>query len=149
VRKRMEVYAEVRSQREGRPFKIGEDQSVTRHAFIASSMEEARRDAEEGLLSAFVYNLPFRGWEVFMNPGEKLKPDAKMDWDFLEPRTLLVGSPDHVIERVQELQEVCNLDNLILAYAHRGVPQKKTLRSLELFGTKVMPFFKKADEEKT
>ncbi|MFQ5872504.1 MAG: LLM class flavin-dependent oxidoreductase [Dehalococcoidia bacterium] len=149
VRKRMEVYAEVRSQREGRPFKIGEDQAVTRHAFIASSMEEARRDAEEDLLSAFVYNLPFRGWDVFMNPGEKLKPDAKMDWDFLEPRTLLVGSPDHVVERVQELQEVSNLDNLILAYAHRGVPQKKTLRSLELFGTKVMPLFKGSDEEKT
>jgi len=26
-----------------------------------------------------------------MHPGEKLDPDAKMDWDFLELRTLLVG----------------------------------------------------------
>ncbi len=52
------------------------------------------------------------------------------------------------MERVQELEETCNLDNLILAYTHKGVPQKKTLQSLELFGTKVLPLFDKSDKRK-
>ncbi len=148
VKQRMELYAKLRSEQEGRPFKLGEGQAVMRHTYVASSMEEARRDAEEGVMSAFIYNDPFRGREVFTDPGEELKPGTKLDWDFLEPRNLLVGSPDHVAERVHELQEVCHLEYLLVAYSHTGMPQKKTLRNLELFATKVMPLFKEADEAK-
>ena len=46
IRQRMELYAEVRSELEGRPFQLGEDQAVMRSTYVASSMEEARRDAE-------------------------------------------------------------------------------------------------------
>jgi alkanesulfonate monooxygenase SsuD/methylene tetrahydromethanopterin reductase-like flavin-dependent oxidoreductase (luciferase family) len=105
-------------------------------------MEAARREAEEGVLSAFVYNDPFRSRDVFTNPGEELRPGTKLDWEFLEPRTLLVGSPEHVAERVQELVEVCGLEYLLLGYAHPGVSQRETLRSLELFATRVMPAFR-------
>ena len=94
IRQRMELYAEVRSNVEGRPFSLGEDQAVMRSTYIASSMEEARRDAEEAIMSAFIFNDPFRGRQVFTNPGEELDPEVKLDWDFLEPRTLLVGSPE-------------------------------------------------------
>ena len=110
VKQRMELYAKIRSEREGRPFKLGEGQAVRRHTYVASYREEARRDAEEGVMSAFIYHDPFRGREVFTDPGEELKPGTKLDWDFLEPRNLLVGSPDHVAERVHELQEVCHLE---------------------------------------
>ena len=65
-----------------------------RSTYVASSMEEARRDAEEGIMSSFVFNDPFRGRQVFTNPGEVLDPGVNLDWDFLEPRTLLVGSPE-------------------------------------------------------
>ena len=141
IRQRMETYAEARSQVEGRPFAVGEDQGVMRSTYVASSMEEARRDAEAGIMSAFIFNDPFRGRQVFTNPGEELSDDVKLDWDFLEPRTLLVGSPDDVIERIQELREVCNLDYLLVEFAHSGIPLRKTLRNLENFGTKVMPAF--------
>ena len=104
-------------------------------------MEEARRDAEEGIMSAFIFNDPFRGRQVFTNPGEVLSPEVKLDWDFLEPRTLLVGSPENVVERVQELQEVCHLDYLLVEFTHMGMPLGKTLRNLETFAAKVMPRF--------
>ena len=42
IRQRMELYAEVRSKLEGRPFSLGEDQAVMRSTYVASSMEEAR-----------------------------------------------------------------------------------------------------------
>ena len=65
----------------------------------------------------------------------------KLDWDFLEPRTLLVGSPDNVVEKVQELQEVCNLDYLLVEFTHMGMPLSKSLENLENFAAKVMPRF--------
>ena len=141
IRQRMETYAEVRSRVEGRSFSLGEDQAVMRSTYVASSMEEARRDAEEGIMSAFIFNDPFRGRQVFTNPGEELEPNMKLDWDFLEPRTLLVGSPENVVERIQELREVCNLEYMLIEFAHQGLPLSKTLRNLENFATKVMPCF--------
>ncbi len=145
VRQRMELYAQIRTELEGRTFRIGEDQGVMRSTYVASSMEEARRDAEEGIMSAFIFNDPFRGRQVFTNPDEELDPSVQLDWDFLEPRTLLVGSPDNVIEKVHELQEVCNLDYLLVEFAHMGMPLKKTLKNLEAFATKVMPRFADKD----
>ena len=141
IRQRMEIYAQVRTELEGRPFAVGEDQAVMRSTYVTSSMEEARRDAEEGIMSSFIYNDPFRARQVFTNPGEVLDPEVKLDWDFLEPRTLLVGSPQNVVERVQELQEVCNLDYLLVEFTHMGIPVSKTLENLETFATKVMPHF--------
>ena len=35
-----------------------------------------------------------------------------------------------------------------MAYSHTGMTQKKTLRNLELFATKVMHLFKEKDEAK-
>ena len=141
IRQRMELYAEVRSEREGRRFRLGEGQAVMRSTYVASSMEEARRDAEAGIMSAFIFNDPFRGRQVFTNPDEELADSVKLDWDFLEPRTLLVGPPDHVAERIHELREVCNLEYLLVEFAHAGMPLRKTLQNLENFATKVMPHF--------
>ena len=112
-----------------------------RSTYVASSMEQARREAEEGIMSAFIFNDPFRGRQVFTNPDEVLDPDIKLDWDFLEPRTLLVGSPEIVVERIQELQKVCNLNCLLVEFSNMGIPLGKTLRNLETFATKVMPRF--------
>ena len=137
----MELYARVRTELEGRPFAVGEDQAVMRSTYVASSMEEARREAEEGIMSSFIFNDPFRGRQVFTNPDEVLGPDVKLDWDFLEPRTLLVGSPENVVEKVQELQEVCSLDYLLVEFSHMGIPLSKSLRNLETFAAKVMPRF--------
>ena len=141
IRQRMELYAQVRSEREGRPFSLGEDQAVMRSTYVASSMEEARRDAEEGIMSSFIFNDPFRGRQVFTNPDEVLDPSVNLDWDFLEPRTLLVGSPENVVEKIQELQEVCNLGYLLVEFTHMGISLGKTLKNLETFATKVMPRF--------
>ena len=145
IRQRMELYAEVRSALEGRMFSLGEDQAVMRSTYVAPTMEQARREAEAGIMSAFIFNDPFRGRQVFTNPGEQLDDAVKLDWDFLEPRTLLVGPPDHVVERIQELREVCNLDYLLVEFTHAGIPLRKTLQNLENFATKVMPHFSGAD----
>ena len=85
--------------------------------------------------------IPFAGGRYSPTPAKSSTQRSNWDWDFLEPRTLLVGSPDNVAEKIQELQEVCNLDYLLVEFAHFGIPQRKMLRNLENFGTKVMPRF--------
>ena len=141
IRERCEVYAKVRSEREGRPYRLGEGQAVMRNTYVAGSMEEARRDAEAGIMRVFSYNDPYRGTQVFLNPGEKLAPGTRLSWDFLEPRALLVGSAEHIVERLEEHRETCGLEEILIGYDHRGVSQRKTLRNLELFATRVMPHF--------
>ena len=144
IRQRMELYAEVRSGLEGRTFRMGEGQGVMRSTYVSTSMEQARAEAERAVMSAFIFNDPFRGRQVFTNPGEELADSVELDWDFLEPRTLLVGSPENVAERVQELQEVCNLEYLLVEFAHAGLSQGQMLKNLENFGDKVMPRFRNA-----
>ena len=78
---------------------------------------------------------------MFTNPGEELDPGVKLDRDFLEARMLLAGSPDNVAEKIQELQEVCNLDCLLMEFAHSGLSQRQILRNLENFATQVIPRF--------
>ena len=141
IRERCKVYAEVRSKLEGREFRLGEDQAVMRGTYVASSMEEARRDAEAGMMSVFAHNQSMRGMQIFLNPGEEVGGDTKLDWDFLESRSLLVGSPAHITERLEEHREVCNPEEILIGYAHDGIDQKKTLRNIERFATEVMPHF--------
>ena len=82
-----------------------------------------------------------------MNPGEKPEPGLKLSWDFLESRALLVGSPAHIIERLEEQEEICPLDEYLVGYAHNGVSQRNTLRNLERFATEVIPYFEKREAE--
>ena len=42
-----------------------------------------------------------------------------------------MGSPENVVEKIQELREVCNLDYLLVEFSHMGIPLSKTLTNLE------------------
>ena len=144
IAERCRVYAEVRSRLEGRRFAFGEGQAIMRGTYVAGSMEEARRDAEAGMVSLFAHNQSMRGMQIFLDPGETIDAGTRLDWDFLEPRSFLVGSPARVIERLEEHREVCNPEEILVGYAHDGIDQKKTLRNIERFGTEVMPHFQSA-----
>ena len=147
ILERCKVYCEVRSKRDGVRYRLGQNQAVLRNTYVADSMEQAKREAEAGIMSIFQYNDPYRGTQVFMNPGEKPEPGMKLSWDFLEPRALLVGSPAHIIERLEEQEEICPLDEYVIGYAHNGVSQKQTLRNLERFATEVIPHFEKREAQ--
>jgi uncharacterized protein len=62
----MDLYAAIRSRIEGgRPVSPSAGQAVLRNLYVAPTMEAARREAEAPILSASIYNDPFRGREVF------------------------------------------------------------------------------------
>ena len=76
IREWCEIYASIRSEREGRPFALGEGWAVQRNTYVADSMEEAKDDAEEAFLSAHGFVSSFhtdvtQSLRFYMNPGEK------------------------------------------------------------------------------
>ena len=88
----------------------------------------------------FLYNNPFRGLTMFMNPGEQPQPGMTMGYDFLVERgNVLVGPPDYVAERLGELQDVGGTSYVLAEMALPYLSQRQVLASMELFATKVMP----------
>ncbi len=71
--------------------------------------------------------------------GSNAKP--QITWEMLLERAMLAGPPEHVVEQIQELREVCGIENIITFMDAGGVPHDKIMQSLELFGTRVMPAF--------
>ena len=84
----------------------------------------------------------------YMDPGKKPTPDMRLDWEFLQERQFLAGPPDHVAEKIHELKEITGINHLLTNMpGGGGIPNRKILRSLELFGTKVMPQFKELSKK--
>ena len=144
LKKKFQLYAETRSRAEGRTFPSGEGMALMRTTYIAPTMEEARRDAEEGVLMTFRWTQNRRPLNNFMNPGEDVRPDMALDWDLLFGRNLLIGSPEYIVEKLEELQETIGLQELMTYMAMPYIPHSKVMRSIELFADKVLPHFQKA-----
>ena len=83
--------------------------------------------------------------QAFLDPGEEATPEMKLDWDFLWNRALIAGSPEQVVEQIQELEEISGVGTLLTSVAHEGIPQDKVMRCLELLNERVIPEVDKAD----
>lgn len=122
---------------------------VARAMHCAPSIEQARREAE----------IPFTwfrqtGQEVSAPPGRRVEllpdefadyrnrytPDAKFDFRARCEDVMLFGSPDHIAERIGQLQEA-GVEKLIFFVNFGGIEHQRVLDSLELFAAEVMPRF--------
>ena len=62
-----------------------------------------------------------------------------LNYEFLHKRNLLFGTPDYVVEKIQELKSELNLQNLLVWSNFCGVKHKDAMRSIKLFNDEVMP----------
>jgi alkanesulfonate monooxygenase SsuD/methylene tetrahydromethanopterin reductase-like flavin-dependent oxidoreductase (luciferase family) len=139
---RFELYRATASEANGVPVELGEGLSLVRDCYIADTMEEARRDAEAAVMHTYKWICHWRGLGNLLDPGEELKPGTELSYDFLHPRNLLFGTPDYVAEKIQELKEELNLQNLLLWTNHGSLSHEKIMKSTKLFVEEVMPRFK-------
>ena len=58
----------------------------------------------------------------------------------------LIGTPEVVAENLEKIRAL-GINHIFSGFGFPGLPQEKTLRSLELFATEVMPHFKEAPAE--
>ena len=125
----------------------GKNWGVMRQVYVASSMEEARKTYEPYITRMMRYRAadPWRALQAFLDPGEEATSEMKLDWDFLWNRALIAGSPEQVVEQIQELEEISGVGTLLTSVAHEGIPQDKVMRCLELLNERVIPEVDKAD----
>ena len=122
---------------------------VARAMHCAPTTERARVEAE----------VPFTwfrqtGQEVSAPPGQQVEllpadfaayrsryvPGARFDFRDSCEDVMLFGSPDHIAERISQLQDA-GAENLIFFVNFGGIEHRKVLQSLELFAAEVMPQF--------
>ncbi|GAA3357463.1 MULTISPECIES: LLM class flavin-dependent oxidoreductase [Saccharopolyspora] len=140
LKDRFQLYKDS-AQAAGRDLALGEGIGLVRDVFVADTMEQARAQFEEALLTSYKWITHWRGLGNLMEAGEELTDAHELSFEFLEQRNLLVGTPEHVAGKIEELQEELNLEHLLLWTTHPGLRHEHAMRSLELFTEKVMPRF--------
>ncbi len=149
LRKRFEIFKEAKSKAENRDVPLGEGISLVRDMFVAETMEEAEKMAGEHIVNYMRWVCHWRGLGNHMDPDEKL-PETKnkldlLNYEFLHKRNLLFGTPEFVIEKIKELQQELNLQNLQVWSNFPGIKHEDCMRSIKLFTEEVIPNIKPID----
>ena len=146
LKKRFQLYQEAKSKAESRDVPLGEGICLVRDMFIADTMEEAEKLAGEHIVNYMRWVCHWRGLGNHMDPGETLpKTDHKLDllnYDFLHKRNLLFGTPEYVVNKINELKSELNLQNLQVWSNFPGIEHEACMRSVKLFTDEVMPKIK-------
>ena len=146
LKKRFEIYKNAKSETEKRDVPVGEGICLVRDLFVADTMEKAKELAGEQMVDYMRWVCHWRGLGSHMDPGEEMPiTKGKLDllsYDFLHKRNMLFGTPEYVIEKIEELQSELNLQYLQVWSSFPGVKHEHSMRSIRLFTEKVMPHFK-------
>jgi len=143
LRKRFDIYKNARSETEKRDVPLGEGITLVRDMFVADTMEDAEKLAGKHIINYMKWVCHWRGLGNHMDPGEEL-PETKgkldlLNYKFLHKRNLLFGTPDYVVEKIQELKSELNLQNLLVWSNFCGVKHENAMRSIKLFNDEVIP----------
>ncbi|MDX1431224.1 MAG: LLM class flavin-dependent oxidoreductase [Gammaproteobacteria bacterium] len=148
MRPRFELYRDKASEAGGRELALGEGLALVRDMFVTETMAEAERLAADGILEYLRWVCHWRGLGNHAHLGETLPPTpGKLDllsYEWLAPRNLLFGTPDHVAEKIEEMREVLNLETLLVWSNFPGIGHEAVMRSIRLFNEEVMPRFDNA-----
>ena len=143
LKKRFLLYQEAKSKAENRDVPLGEGICLVRDMFIADTMEEAEKLAGEHIVNYMRWVCHWRGLGNHMDPGEVLpETDHKLDllnYNFLHKRNLLFGTPEYVVNKINELKSELNLQNLQVWSNFPGIEHEACMRSIKLFTDEVMP----------
>ena len=146
LKKRFQIYQEAKSKAENREVPLGEGICLVRDMFIADTMEEAEKLAGEHIVNYMRWVCHWRGLGNHMDPGEELpQTDHKLDllnYNFLHKRNLLFGTPEYVVNKINELKSELNLQNLQVWSNFPGIDHEACMRSIKLFTDEVMPKIK-------
>ena len=146
LKKRFQIYQEAKSKAENREVPLGEGICLVRDMFIADTMEEAEKLAGEHIVNYMRWGWHWRGLGNHMDPGEELpQTDHKLDllnYNFLHKRNLLFGTPEYVVNKINELKSELNLQNLQVWSNFPGIDHEACMRSIKLFTDEVMPKIK-------
>lgn len=145
---RFEMYRDAASEARGEDVPFGQGLAVLRDLFVTDTMAEAEKLAGDGILTYMKWVCEFRGLGNHTFPGETLpETEHKLDllsYEFLHPRNMLFGTPEFIIEKVEEMKDQLNLQTLLLWSNFPGVEHSAVMNSIAGFTEAVMPHFSAA-----
>jgi probable LLM family oxidoreductase len=98
--------------------------------FVADSDDEAR----EGLYPHFTESRNRIGAERGWGPATRAQYDAEVDHG-----ALFVGSPETVARKIADAVRALGIQRFDLKYSNGAMPHAQLMRSIELYGTQVVP----------
>jgi probable LLM family oxidoreductase len=105
--------------------------SINSHGFVGDSSEQAAED----------YYLPLKTMMDRIGAERGWRPLERQDYD--AGRTLrgatVVGDPEEVARKILYQHELFAHERFLIQFTVGSIPHDKTMRSIELFGTKVAP----------
>ena len=144
------AYREAASLARGCTMELGEGVAICVMIYVAETTEEAARDVRHAA-NTFYEVSNGRLWENdaaakrnFLEAGEELRAeDIDADWyDFLLAHDIIwIGSADCVAEKIERFREEVGLSHVMLLEPFPGLPYEKILKSMTLFGERVVPRF--------
>ena len=122
---------------------------VSRHIHVAPTDAQAQaeaRDAEmwyQDALRRFLIPEHIDRVHPLLQPGFRTLSErmGKITWEQLVAETLAIGSPDTVVAKLEEMQQL-GVGEVLCWMNFGGLPQAQVRRSMELFAREVMPRFR-------
>jgi len=122
---------------------------VSRHIYVAPTDGEATREAQAAELWYQQALARFLVPENIEAAPPALQPQFRaiaarlqsVTWEGLLQETVLFGSPEHIVDRVREMEEA-GVGELLCWMNFGGLPQDRVERSMRLFAEKVIPHFR-------
>lgn len=145
LKERFKLYQSAASEASATKPALGKRNAIVRDTFVAPTMKQARELAEFYLMRSLnFYN--WRGPGIFFNPDEQLseaeqaEQKKQLTFEFVNDRDcIFFGTPERVVEQIQELQAQTQVEQVLINCAWAGMPHEHTMSSLRLFADEVMP----------
>lgn len=144
IKRMWDRYGEVYQQAHGVALQPHEKRMLVVSVRVEDTYEEAVRTATPGHDEFWKFLGPY-GWSRgYMGPDGKPVPAGLIPTieQSIEQRTLLVGSPEQVAEKVQEYKDLLGLEYLTIFPHLVGDPYSKACEQMERFATEVAPLVK-------
>ena len=144
LKERLHFYQDAYEEFHGVRIPFGAKTGIVRDTFVAESEAEARRQGEEALMGSLNF-ANWRGPRVYLDPGETLPADQEaalrkhLPYEFVRDRSLFFGSPDQVVERIQEFYEETRMESISFKCSWPGLSHEAAMRNLRLLGSEVLP----------
>lgn len=141
---RLRIYRDAYQEIHGVDLAFGAKTAIVRDTFVAESEAEARREAEEPLMSSLNF-ANWRGPRIYLDPGETLDAAEEaalkkhIPYDFVRDRALFVGSVDQVVEKIQELYDATRMELISFKCSWPGLGHDAAMRNLRLLCAEVLP----------
>jgi alkanesulfonate monooxygenase SsuD/methylene tetrahydromethanopterin reductase-like flavin-dependent oxidoreductase (luciferase family) len=113
-------------------------------AYVAETAERARAEPEASTRHAIQYGAQeLSGFAASEEAAERLQRRASIPYDDILKQRVLFGTPEAVVDRLQEYQEALGISSVVLETNYGGqIPYDRVINSLRLLTEKVVPKFK-------